>query len=39
MTWVAAMPIAWVVCETERQRSFETATAAPMEPVVDVMCL
>lgn len=39
MTWVDAMPKAWLVCSMERLRSFDTAVAAPIEPVVDVMCL
>lgn len=39
MTCVAATPIACVVCEIDRPSNFETATAAPIDPVVEVMCL
>lgn len=39
MTWVEAMPRAWVVFSMERLSSLDTAVAAPIEPVVDVMCL
>jgi len=39
VTWVAATPRAWEVCSIDRPSNFETAAAAPMEPVVEVICL
>jgi hypothetical protein len=39
MTCVAARPMAWVVFIGDNPRIFETATAAPIDPTVEVICL
>ena len=39
VTWVAARPIAWVVFVGDSPRIFETATAAPIDLTVEVICL
>lgn len=39
VTCVDAMPRACEVWSMERLRSLDTAVAAPIEPVVDVICL
>ena len=39
MTCIEARPRAWEVSEMERERSLDTAAAAPIEPVEDVICL